>query len=100
MDCEWDETKRLSNILKHGIDFADAIEVLEGDFAEAEDLRRPYGERRFLVTGELRGELIRLVFTWRGERRRIISVRRARQNERRAYYARDLGPSQENEKSD
>jgi uncharacterized protein len=98
MDFEWDEAKRLANILKHGIDFADAIAVFSGRFTEAEDLRRVYGERRFLITGETGEEVIRVVCTWRGERCRLISARRARRNERRAYHASDPGAGPENEK--
>ncbi len=47
MDFEWDEAKRQANILKHGIDFVDAVEVFRGDFVEEEDRRRDYGERRY-----------------------------------------------------
>jgi len=86
-DFEWDEAKRLSNILKHGIDFADAIEVFTNDFTEEEDRRRDYGEPRFTTTGEAGGRLLRVAYTWRGGRCRIISARRARRDERRAYYA-------------
>ena len=40
MDFEWDEAKRLANILKHGIDFADAIAMFTDAFIETEDRRR------------------------------------------------------------
>jgi uncharacterized protein len=97
MDFEWDEAKRLSNILKHGVDFADAVEVFAGRFTEAEDLRRAYGERRSLVTGRLGDDVLRIVYTWRAERCRLISARRAKRNERRAYYASNVGAGPENE---
>jgi uncharacterized protein len=97
MEYEWDEAKRLSNVLKHGIDFADVVAVFEGHFTEAEDLRHTYRERRFLVTGKLGNDVIRVVCTWRGERCRLISARRAKRNERRAYYASDAGAGPENE---
>ncbi|MDB5940242.1 MAG: hypothetical protein JWP77_2606, partial [Polaromonas sp.] len=29
---EWDEAKRYSNLIKHGLDFADAGEVLDSRF--------------------------------------------------------------------
>jgi uncharacterized DUF497 family protein len=87
MDFEWDEAKRQAHILKHGIDFVDAIEVFTGRFIETEDRRRDYGERRFLATGEAQGETLRVIYTSRGTHCRIISARRARRNERRAYYA-------------
>jgi uncharacterized protein len=40
MDFEWDEAKCQANILKHGIDFVDAIAVFSGRFIETEDQRR------------------------------------------------------------
>ena len=79
MDFEWDEGKRQANILKHGIDFVDAIAVFAGRFIETEDLRRDYGERRFLASGEVAAEVIRVVYTSRGDRCRIV----ARLQERR-----------------
>ena len=87
MDFEWDEAKRLANILKHRIDFVDAIGIFQSKFFENEDLRRNYGERRFRAFGEIEGQVLHVVSTWRDDRRRIISARRARRNERRAYYA-------------
>ena len=43
MDFEWDEAKRLSNILKHGIDFADAIAMFGSHFIETEDMPTQMG---------------------------------------------------------
>ncbi len=76
MDYEWDETKRQSNIRKQGIDFAHAIKVFDAEFIQTEDSRRDYGERRFRVIGELDGDLVQVAYTWRGDRRRLISARR------------------------
>ena len=45
MDFEGDEAKRQANILKHGIDFVDAIGIFASRSTKAEDLRRAYGER-------------------------------------------------------
>jgi uncharacterized protein len=87
MDNEWDEAKRLANITKHGIDFVAAVKVFDGSFIETEDRRRDYGEQRYQTFGEVGGRLIQVVYTLRSDRRRIISARRARRNERRAYYA-------------
>ena len=69
MDYEWDEAKRQANIRKHGVDFADAIKVFDGDFIETEDSRRDYGERRFRVIGDLDGDIVQVAYTWRGDRR-------------------------------
>jgi uncharacterized DUF497 family protein len=97
MDFEWDEAKRRANILKHGVDFVDAIAMFSGRLIETEDRRRDYGERRFIASGELAGEIIRVVYTWRGDRCRIINARRARRDERRAYHAgiAEAGPQDE-----
>jgi uncharacterized protein len=99
MEFEWDEAKRLANILKHGIDFADAIEVFAGPFIESEDRRRDYGERRYRAVGRLGQVIIQVAYTWRRDKRRIISARRAGRNDRRAYYASDAGAGSQNEKS-
>ena len=37
MEFEWDETKRLANLRKHGIDFIDIPVVFEGDIVTVED---------------------------------------------------------------
>jgi uncharacterized DUF497 family protein len=100
MDYEWDEAKRLANVAKHGIDFPDAVHIFEGEFVEAEDRRRNYGEVRMLASGELDGRVIRVVYTWRGDRRRIISAWRARRNDSRAYYASIEQAGEEDEKPD
>ena len=57
MDSEWDEAKRQANILKHGIDFVDAIEIFAGQFIESEDRRRDYRERQYRAVGQL-GDVI------------------------------------------
>jgi uncharacterized DUF497 family protein len=100
MDFEWDEAKRQANTFKHGIDFVDAIEMFGSRFIETEDLRRDYGERRYRAVGRLGDAVIQIAYTWRGERRRIISARRAGRNGRRAYYAGIAEAGQEDEKPD
>jgi uncharacterized protein len=98
MDSEWDEAKREANIVKHGIDFVDAAAIFERPFVEAEDRRRDYGEERYRAYGEIDNRVIQLVYTWRGDTRRIITARRARRNERRAYYAGVVQTAREDEK--
>lgn len=41
---EWDEAKRLSNIDKHTIDFADAVAIFDGDCITILDDRFEYDE--------------------------------------------------------
>jgi uncharacterized protein len=37
MEFEWDETKRLTNLSKHGIDFIDVPVVFDGEIVTVED---------------------------------------------------------------
>jgi uncharacterized protein len=86
MEFEWDEDKRLANIKNHGIDFIDVSEVFDGDVFTVEDDRYSYGEQRFVTFGLLRGSVVAVVNTERGEFIRIISVRKATKNEYRTYF--------------
>jgi uncharacterized DUF497 family protein len=80
---EWDESKRQTNLAKHGIDFRDAIWVFDGPVFESMSQRR--GEDRVVVIGSMEGIEIVLVYVMRGKQRRIISARRAHRNERQDY---------------
>ena len=85
---EWDEAKREANLVKHGVDFVDALEVFaDPRRVERIDQRREYAEERRQAVGMVRGQVLFVVYTLRGEVRRLISARRASSNERRAYYA-------------
>lgn len=48
MRVEWDNTKRLANIRKHGIDFVACEAFFEGQTVTLEDKRFDYGEQRFV----------------------------------------------------
>jgi uncharacterized DUF497 family protein len=85
---EWDEAKRAQNIRDRKIDFIDILPIFEGPIFEVADNRFDYGETRTICLGELNGRLYVVVYTWRGENRRIISARKANVREQRAYYAR------------
>ncbi len=84
----WDEDKRLANIRKHGIDFADAETVFEGDILAIEDERFDYGERRFVTVGLLKGRAVVVVHTEREDANRIISIRKATRYEETSYFER------------
>ena len=87
MELEWDERKRRLNLTKHGIDFAALEPMFAGDLLEGDDDRQDYRERRIKAIGELNGVVLSVVYTWRGDRRRLISARRARADERKEYQA-------------
>ena len=80
---EWDESKRQANLAKHHIDFRDARRVFEGPVFEKVGSRR--GEDRIFAIGLMEGIPIVVVYVMRGERRRIISARRANRDERQDY---------------
>jgi len=85
---EWDEAKREANLVKHGVDFMDALEVFADPLrVERVNRRREYAEERREVVGMVRDQMLFVMYTLRGEVRRLISARRASRNERRAYYA-------------
>jgi uncharacterized protein len=87
MEFEWDETKQRANVAKHGIDFADAKEVFDDPAAYTILSPRAVRERRYITIGSVKGALIAVIFTPRGEATRIISARVARRDERRRYGA-------------
>ena len=84
MAFEFDPGKSASNRAKHGIDFNDA-QALWGDPWLLEAPARTADEPRFIVVGRIEGQHWSAVCTRRGERIRIISVRRARKEEVERY---------------
>ncbi len=85
IDCEYDTTKIQANKEKHGIDF-DEAQVLWLDEDRVEfPARSETEERRALIA--LKDEKVWVAFyTMREVTIRIISVRRARENEEKTYY--------------
>lgn len=81
MEIEYDENKRRLTLASRGLDFARAPEVLESSTFDLRDDRFDYGEERYLTFGELDGRAVVVVWTPRGERTRIISMRHARDDE-------------------
>ena len=86
-NMNWDETKRLKNLEKHQLDFADAGLVLSNRYRLVFEIVRN-GEvprQAFAYVAEV---LTVLSVVWLpGERARIISFRRAHKYEREAYHA-------------
>ena len=87
---EFDETKRRLTLERRGLDFAEAEDVFASPVVTVADDRRDYGEVRYLTLGMFGGGIVAVVWTWRGERRRIISMRRCHAEERLSYLRRGL----------
>ena len=85
MEFEWDENKNRSNIEKHGIGFLSAARIFDGPVYEARDTRKDYGEVRIKAIGKVNATVLCVVYTLRGQTRRMISARKARRDEKRAY---------------
>jgi uncharacterized DUF497 family protein len=61
--------------------------IFEGDTIEWPDDRQDYGELRVRAVGEVDGLVLHVVFTDRGDVRRIISARVADRKERNQWQA-------------
>ncbi len=86
MESEWDPAKARANFTKHGVRFADAVTALEDDLAlTMRDLSSEDEERWVTMGLDASGRLLVVVYTWRGERVRLISARQAMPLERRQY---------------
>lgn len=80
---EWDDSKRSATLDERGVDFAWIREfVWETAIVDRSDR---HGEVRFTALGYIGDLLYHVVFTERGEMTRIISMRRASNEERREY---------------
>ncbi len=86
MRFEWDENKRLINIRKHGIDFADVPSMFELDTVTVIDDRFEYGETRYQTLGLLKTRIIMVVHTESETVIRIISARKANKYEEETYF--------------
>lgn len=85
MEFEWDAAKAEANVARHGVDFPRAAGIFSGRVLRNRDVRRDYGEDRFVAIGESGGDVLVVVYTLRHDLCRVISARRANRAERRAY---------------
>jgi uncharacterized DUF497 family protein len=81
----WSERKRRSNLVAHGLDFADAAKVFEGVTVTVEDARFEYRERRFFTLGMLGGVVVSVAHTENENEIRVISFRKATRRETDAF---------------
>ena len=80
MKFEFDPRKSAANKRKHGIDFVEAQAVWE-DPDRLQVPARTQGEPRLMMIGRVGDKHWSVIFTNRGDRTRIISVRRSRTKE-------------------
>jgi uncharacterized DUF497 family protein len=81
---EFDPDKSAQNAAKHGIDFVAAQALWENGPVVVASNQNAL-EPRQLVIGRIGDRIWTAITTMRGDRTRIISVRRARANEEQVY---------------
>ena len=85
MKITFDPAKRDWTLRERGLDFAEAAEVFAGQTIDIPDRRHDYGEDRINSVGYLRGRMVIVCWTPRGNARHVISMRRTNDREKRRY---------------
>ncbi len=84
---EWDRRKAAANVRVHGVTFAEAVSVLEDDFALTRDDPASADEPRFVTLGlSNEANLLVVVYTYREpDVIRVISAWKANKPQRHRY---------------
>jgi uncharacterized DUF497 family protein len=84
---EWDEEKAQSNWSRHKVSFAEGATIFHDLFvATMPDPDHSEDEERYISIGRsVKGRLLVIVHTERGDKTRLISCRKATPAERRSY---------------
>ena len=91
MTIEFDPIKAASNLPKHGVHFAEAEMVLQDPRALTIEDPDAVNEQRWITMGmDLTGRILLVVYTYRSDQIRIISIRKASRQEREKYHAQNL----------
>jgi hypothetical protein len=88
VEFEWNAKKERENRQKHGISFKHAAKIFHGQVLQWENNRFDYGETRMIGIGQTEDRFLRVVFTRRGHKIRIISAKKAKNYEKRKYRQR------------
>ncbi len=81
----FDPAKRAATLLERGLDFADAGMLFQGRHFTRRDERFDYGEDRLISIGQVKDEIVVVVWTWRDKARHIISMRKTHAREQKRY---------------
>lgn len=85
MEFEWDDAKDAANRAKHGISLADAVNLDWPAIAMEIDARHSYGEVRYSAYAVMQERLFVCIMTFRDNKIRIISLRKANTREERRH---------------
>lgn len=93
MGIVYDDAKRAAVLAERGLDFNDAEEAFSGFHLTRRDVSHSDEEDRFQTLGMIAGSLALIVWTQRGEDRRIITMWKANERERTKFESarRDSG---------
>jgi uncharacterized DUF497 family protein len=92
MRFQWDKAKASANLLRHGVDFADAATSFDDDRAlTIHDPDAIHEERFVTLAMDAPGRILVTVWTVREDAIRLISARKASASERRRYASRQKG---------
>lgn len=82
---DFDPAKDAANIAKHGVSLSRAFEIDTDRMITLEDRRFAYTEDRWISIGPIGDDLFVLAPTYRDDRIRPISLRKAERSERKLY---------------
>lgn len=87
MRLKWDPPKAEANLRAHGVSFAEAVTVLEDDFALTREDPAAVDEPRFVTLGLSNvGNLLVVIYAYRDpEAIRLISAWKANKRQRETY---------------
>ena len=88
MDFIWDPVKNFENQRKHGVSFEEATSLWGKTHMEVKHMAHAgKGESRSAIMGWIGRKVYVAIWTQRGDKIRLISVRRARKNEEKVFSA-------------
>ena len=85
MEIDYDPYKRQTTLAERKLDLADARQIFIGRHVSRIDDRFDYGETRVITVGFINGRMVVTVWTERAQKRRIISLRKANDDEQAAF---------------
>ena len=85
MEITFDQAKNERNITDRGLAFTMVQELDWSSATISEDLRKNYGERRYIAIGLIEERVYVVIFTPREGRFHVISLRKANKREVKRY---------------
>ncbi len=86
MEFEWEKSKRDWTLRERNLDFADAFQFFDGRPVIHQPTPRS-DEERWKSTALIEGKFFTVVWMWRDDTIRVISMRRSHGQEERKYRA-------------